>query len=413
MNEIQAKELPGRRWLVLLGLSLTYASTNGILLHTLPIMYPHLMETFGWTQSQVTLPATFFFAIGAITSPPAGGLLDRFSPRWIIITGLLGIIVALFAYAAMTQLWQLIVIYSVFAVSLSLSGLVSNMLVLSRWFVKLRGRATGILLMSSSAGGAVFPLLLGFFLVRSDWRVAMQLMAVVVACCALVPIMLFVRDRPATQPKAGDREVDVHHGPAVAKALREPRFYLLALSTGILWFTIVSIVQHQSIYLSQDMGIDKQLLPPIFSIFFACSIIGKLLFGWLSDRFDKTLMMLASMAMLALGLVLLRNVTLMGNISLFGYAIVAGTGFAGVFTMIQLLFANFYAGSSFGKILALLMLVDTLAGALGIRVLAIIRETSGSYLGGIDLMIGLLCVAFVCILTACRTNVTSIPVARS
>jgi sugar phosphate permease len=412
LNETEEKVLPARRWWVLVGLALTYASTNGILLHTLPIMYPHLMETFGWSQSQVTLPATVFFAIGAITSPPAGVLLDRFSPRLIIIAGLLGIIVALFGYGMMNQLWQLVVIYAVFAVSLSLCGLVSNMLVLSRWFIELRGRATGILLMSSSAGGAVFPLLLGFFLVSSDWRVAMQMMAVVVVFCALVPIILFVRDRPVGPAEVGDRDVDASNGSTVAKALREPRFYLVALATGVLWFTIVGVVQHQSIYLAGDMEIDKQLLPLIFSTFFACSVIGKLLFGWLSDHFDKTMMMLASMVMLAIGLLLLRNVTLAGNISLFGYVIVAGAGFAGVFTMIQLLFANFYAGGSYGKILAILMLVDTLAGALGIRVLAYIRETTGSYLGGIDLMIGLLILAFVCILAACRTAVPGIPLER-
>jgi hypothetical protein len=68
--------------------------------------------------------------------------------------------------------------------------------------------------------------------------------------------------------------------------------------------------------------------------------------------------------------------------------------------MIQLLFATYYAGSSFGKILAILMLVDTLSGALGTRVLAEIREASGSYLPGINLMFGLLAVAVIALLIA-------------
>jgi len=241
----------------------------------------------------------------------------------------------------------------------------------------------------------------------------MQVMALALACFALLPTILFVRDRPdkpVTQLKANDIEACGRNGPMVSEALREPRFYLVALATAVVWFAIVGITQHQSIYLTGDMGFEKKLLPPIFSTFFVFSVVGKLLFGWLSDHFDKIMMMLVSLAMLAIGLLLLRNVTLAGNFTLFGYAIVAGFGFAGAFTMIQLLFANFYAGSSFGKILAILMLVDTLAGALGIRVLAYIRESTGSYLGGIDLMVGLLCLAFVCILAADRGKVTSIPV---
>ena len=54
-----------KKWSVLSGLFLVYMASNGITLHTLPILYPELMEEFGWRESEVTLPATVFFIVGA------------------------------------------------------------------------------------------------------------------------------------------------------------------------------------------------------------------------------------------------------------------------------------------------------------------------------------------------------------
>ena len=101
-----------RRWVVLGGLFMIYMASNGITMHTLPLLYPELIETFGWSATQVTLPATILFVIGAFTSPPAGWLLDRFSPRIIILSGSIIMGVALIFYAQITALWQLVVIYA-------------------------------------------------------------------------------------------------------------------------------------------------------------------------------------------------------------------------------------------------------------------------------------------------------------
>ena len=397
-----------RGWWVLAGLVLIYAATNGILMHTLPLLYPALIDEFGWSQVQVTLPATVFFVVAAITSPPAGALLDRYSARKIILVGVVGIAIGLYAYSRVSELWQLVAVYVLFALSLSLSGLVSNMLIVTRWFLRLRGRATGILLMASSVGGALFPLLLGRSMEAFGWRGALGLFAAIAAALTILPLVFLVRNRPqdvgleidGDAQAAADTPIKVagkSSGPTLREAVRQPRFYLIAFATGAVWFTIISLVQHQSIYLAKDLGIDRSLLPPIFSTFFACSVVGKFGFGWLSDRLDKGRTLNLSVGVLIVGLVLLRFVDAEHSAALFAYAAIAGIGFSGAFTCIQLLIASFYAGASYGKILALLTLMDTLAGALGTRLIGVIRETTGSYLPAFDLMIGCSVAAIVCV----------------
>ncbi len=397
-----------RGWWVLAGLVLIYAATNGILMHTLPLLYPALIDEFGWSQVQVTLPATVFFVVAALASPPAGALLDRYSARAIILIGVIGIAIGLFVYSRVNELWQLVAVYVLFAIALSLSGLVSNMLIVTRWFLRLRGRATGILLMASSLGGAVFPLVLGHGMASFGWRGALMLFAALAAALTLLPLVFLVRSRPqdvGLEIDGGDAEdghdaakpARIRSGPTLREAIRQPRFYGIAFATGAVWFTIISLVQHQSIYLAKDLGVDRTLLPPIFSTFFACSVIGKFGFGWLSDRLDKGRTMNLSVGVLIAGLLMLRFVDGDDKTAMFAYAAVAGIGFSGAFTTIQLLIASFYAGASYGKILAVLTLMDTLAGALGTRIIGVIRENAGSYLPAFDLMIGCCVAAIVCV----------------
>ena len=141
MNE---GEHPRRRWAVLSGLFFVYMASNGVTLHTLPLLYPELMETFGWKASEVTLPATIFFLVGAFTSPPAGWLLDRYSSRAIIAIGesateprLDGLLRHPITMATGRRLRP------VGTGTVTLCGLVSNMVMLTSWFAAGRGRATG------------------------------------------------------------------------------------------------------------------------------------------------------------------------------------------------------------------------------------------------------------------------------
>jgi OFA family oxalate/formate antiporter-like MFS transporter len=395
-----------RPWAVLLGLFTLYAATNGIIMHTLPLMYPELIEEFGWTEIQVTLPATVFFVIGAITSPPAGVLLDRFSPRLIMIVGASGIVIAIALYSTVSALWQLVAIYAMLGVFLSMSGLVSNMLVLSRWFSRHRGRATGILLMASSLGGVVFPLVMGRGIEQFGWRHTMLGFAFIGAVMMLLPLLALIRNNPAdlglgpdglVRSGTGDqpdgqtgeqrRIPPVAAGPTLREALSGQNFYLVAFATAAVWFAIIALVQHQSIYLGRDLGVDRALIPVIFSTFFASSVVGKLVFGLLSDRFRTDRVLASSIAVLIIGLVILRQADGQENFVLYAYAVIAGIGFSGAFTSIQLLIARFYAGRSYGKILAVLVLVDTLAGALGTRVIAEIRNSTESYLPAIDVLV--------------------------
>ena len=384
-----------RKWPVLSGLFLVYMASNGVTLHTLPLLYPELIETFGWRASEVTLPATVFFIVGALTSPPAGWLLDRYSSRLIIALGGLLLCIGLVAYGMTQTLWQLVAVYALLGLALSLCGLVSNMVMLTSWFASGRGRATGILLMASSLGGALFPFIVGTGLEQSGWRTTVMFAGIGVGIAILGSAWLLLRDGRLTSQAAPAPSPSPRGVGSLNAALKERRFYAIIFITGSLWFIIIALTQHQSIHLARDIGLAKTLLPAVFSLFFGSSVIGKLGFGLLSDRFDLHKVMAISILLLALALLLLAQLSALDRVLLYLYAVMAGIGFSGTFTCIQLLIASHYSGTHYGRILAIVVLIDTLCGALGTRVVALLRESQGNYQMALTIMAMLALIAAV------------------
>jgi len=396
-------------WLVLGGLFTVYAVSNGISNFTLPLFYPSLMNEFGWDQEEVTRPAAIKFAFASIYSLIIGYLMDRYSPRPIMITGALLMVLGLVLFTIMDQLWHFTGIYLLFAFGLSLCGLLPCMVLTSRWFTVYRGRAVGILLMASSLGGAILPLIIRGSLEEGNWREGAYILAALALIFMVLPFIWPVKSRPEDIGETPDglsasnsnvsvkKEIGIFSGVSLRAVAKMPAFYLLLVATGTLWFCISAVVQHQSIYLGKDQGIQGGQLAEIFSVFFACSVIGKFVFGWLSDRVVKGYVMLLAICNLILGLLILRFVEGASLWVIYLYAVVYGIGFSGAFTMVQLMIAELFAGPTYGRILGIYLFVDTLASAVGINLLGTIRVSSGSYIPAIDLMIALCVFGFICV----------------
>jgi len=382
---------------------LIYTASNGFLTNSLQIFYPVLIEEFGWDTSTVTAPAKTMFIVGAFSSPLAGILLDRYSTRHVMLIGLVAIVIGLFAMSGLQNHTQMMVIYVVFAFGLSLGGLGSNMLVLTRWHKAKLGMAAGLLLMCSSFGGAVLPKILDYVKEQYDWRQALVVASIIAAVMMIVPVITLVRNRPSDLGLLIDGvskddvvQTDIQKargelpGLTVFEALKQPKFYLLAMVTASLWFVIVALLQHQPIYIESDLGFSSTQTASFVSILFFCSMFGKLGFGMLSDYIDKHWSLIIAAVIFALGVYFFKQIELGQRNSLYVCAVLIGIGFSGVFTNIQLLFANYYAGRDYGKILGLLIMLDSLGGAAGIGVIATLRDGSGSYDSALQLMLMML-----------------------
>ncbi len=383
-------------WVIITALFLMYMASNGIALNTFNLYSTSFAKDFNIPIEKAIQLSGIMYLFLALPLPFVGRLLERYSPKKLIVIGALGTIVSFAVFATARSYNAMLVFVILFPLFLSVTGLLTSMYIINNWFVKYRGIATGILLMGSSVGPALFAPVIGKWIKLYGWQTAALYEAIICSCLVLIPALL-IADHPAQKNQYADGiEGTTGRQPVVDKAasarqfasvLRSGRFYMVAIVTAVLWFCIGGFIQNQRSY-QADLHMDVQQSGLVQGLFFFCGLLGKLLFGWLSDKFDVRRIMLLSVANMALGAVLLR-LSLDNSAFVMPAAILFGLGYSGVFTMIQLYVITLYGGPAYGKILGLLSFIDTLALVAGVYVLSNMHKASQNYAAAFVLMAGL------------------------
>ncbi|MDI9863268.1 MFS transporter [Flectobacillus sp. DC10W] len=383
-----------RGWWVLLGLSLMYIGSNGFGIYTIPLFYPSISEELALTKGVITQAPSNMYLILVLCSPFCGWLLDRFAPR--VILGIAAFIMSvLFLSLSMISTFeQFKWYYLFFGVALSLGGVIPSVYLISRWFDKHRGIALGLFLNASSLGATILSKPSGHFLETGGWRTAATYVGIPVVGIILLAQFL-LKNRPTEEEFQYEWTSKNHHQQdlSLSEALRQPTFFTLLIATAALWFCINGILFNKDLFLT-DLHLIPSQTANFASLFFFFSIIGKIVFGYISDKIRKKDAMLASIVVLGIGVLLLK--TCLINTDLLAIsAIVLGMGYSGAFTMIQLLIAEHYAGKSYGLILGVFTMIDTLAGSIGIRTIGQLRASTGSYKTSFEVMLTLCIIATV------------------
>jgi MFS transporter, OFA family, oxalate/formate antiporter len=380
-------------WVVLIALTLMYAGSNGYGYLSIPAFYPTLTEVFGLPKGVVPQAASIITLIVALLSPFIGYLLDRYNPRAIVTGGAVGLVVMMYFFTQIQTFDQLKLFNTGFAVALCFGGIITSQYIINKWFTKNRGIALGIFLNASSLGAAFFNPYIGKLLKSGlGWQEVSTKSFTIAACLLLIPV-LFVRVRPKELDDNSTESKQLLNGPSLKEIARTPSFWLLMMVTGGLWFCINGLIFHKDSYLT-DLKLDPAQIGKFGGMYFLCGVLGKLIFGFLSDKFNKKNIMILSIGCIFLGSILLK--LSLTDPSILPYvAIIYGIGYSGSFTMIQLLIAEFYMGKSYGTILGIFIMVDTLFGTLGIYLLGTFRQTTGDYGTSFLTMIGICIFSFI------------------
>ncbi|MBL8200791.1 MAG: MFS transporter [Chromatiales bacterium] len=365
---------------------LVYFFTNGMSLFVPQNLFPRFMETFGATPAEVSRTTAITFGIAGLLAPFVGAAIDRFGVVRVIRTGLLVLGITFIAYPAARSLQDLYLLHAVIAVGLILSGLMPNVVLLSRWFSARRGTAVGVLVAGSSLAGATLPVAISPLVndPALGWRVGMGVLAAAFWLLAVLPAFLVLRDTPAPEG-AGTGPAPPVDGVTFAVALRSRTLWCLAIGSACLWFAIQAMTSQITIYFEQEAGLAPQRATALYSTILACSVAGKFLFGAVSDRFRKQRVMVVTSLTLLAGCLLLftagdGGLALAGNpAQLAAFAVIFGLGFGGSFTLIQLVAVESFGQLALGRILGVVTFVDTMGGAAGTLLAGQIRTATGDY----------------------------------
>src|SRR5919201_5769725 len=192
---------------------------------------------FGWDRASISLGVGIGILAFGLGAPLGGTLIERFGARRLFVGGVLVLALGMLALTFVRELWQFVVLYGVaLGVGTGAVSQATATTIAARWFSAQRGLVIGLFGAATSAGQLVFIPSMTALTVSAGWREGVILLAVA-TLVALVPLALFLRDRPADVRtkaygegealSAAERAEDARHTP-VGVALRSADFWLLA-----------------------------------------------------------------------------------------------------------------------------------------------------------------------------------------
>jgi sugar phosphate permease len=364
-------------------------SVVGFAYYGLPFFYDFFVRELGWTRAEVTSGNAFAkLVVGPLFGFFAGVIVDRFGPRRMMLVGILLAGIAPIGLGGTTTLAALYAFYLMNALGYVTGGPLPNQVMLSKCFDAGRGRAMGIAYLGIGIGGAIVPLLAHALIQEFGWRPALKVLGLLMIVIAF-PFAFFVREPGAESANPGSA-AEAAAAPAtdsILDVLRRPSFYLLALGSMASIGAVGGTSQNLKLFFAMDRGMAQGRVAELISLVLVGSIAGRLLMGWLADRWPRKRVMLLIYLVVALAIPLLWWAP--SPATLRGSAIVFGIGLGGDYMIIPLMAADLFGLKRMGRVMGIVLTADGVSEAVMPMGVAALRDRSGSYGPGFAVLVGL------------------------
>jgi MFS family permease len=369
----------------------------GLALWGLPFYYDFMVRDFGWTRAQVTSGnALSKLLVGPLFGFIAGWMVDRFGPRRLMMSGILMASLALVGLGSISTLGWFYFFYLFNALGYVCGGPLPNQVLLSHWFDKSRGKAMGIAYLGIGIGGAVVPWISKALVDEFGWQAALQVLGLLVLAIAF-PMAFFVREPKEFRTKQAE--------PApVSGAFKTLAFYLIAVGSMCSIAAVSGTQQNLKLFLSLDQNFSQADAAQILSLVLTFSIVGRLLMGWLADRFPKKYVMLLIYSLVAGAIPLLFLAE--SKAALYLFAVIFGIGLGGDYMIIPLMTAEVFGVRVLGRLMGVILTADGVAEATSPWLIGHIRDATGSYSAGFLALIGMAFLGAIAVSMLPRTRST-------
>jgi sugar phosphate permease len=354
----------------------------GLALWGLPFYYDFMVQQFGWTRGQVTSGnALSRLVVGPIFGVLAGWMVDRFGPRRLMLAGILMAAVALVGLGSISTLGMFYFFYMLNALGYVCGGPLPNQVLLSRWFEKSRGKAMGIAYLGIGLGGAAVPWISHLLVQYFGWQAALRTLGLLILALAL-PAALLAKEPPHSNHRAAPASFA-----QARSAFATMPFFLLTLGSMFSIAAVSGAQQNLKLFLSLDLHFTQSQAVRVLSLVLTFSIFGRLLMGWLADRFPKKYVTLLIYLLVAAAIPLLffgRSA-----IAIYIFAAVFGMALGGDYMIVPLMTAEIFGVQLLGRLLGVILTAGSLAEAVSPWLVGRLRDRTGSYSSGFLVLIGM------------------------
>jgi MFS family permease len=261
-----------------------------------------LEKEFGWETEQIATAFSIRLLLFGFMGPFAAAFMNYFGVRKVVCVALVLITAGLFASLAMTEIWQLILLWGVVVgFGTGLTAMVLGATVAARWFTERRGLALGMLTASSATGQLAFMPLMASLSENYGWRTAIMLICALLLI-AVTAVFFLMRDRPADigLPAYGDKEITpvppITGGLlslitmpllALKDASRSSTFWVLFATFFVCGASTNGLVGTHFVAMCGDFGMVPVVAASVLAMMGFFDFFGTIGSGWLSDRVDN------------------------------------------------------------------------------------------------------------------------------
>jgi cyanate permease len=388
-------------WYIVGVAALTQIASVFSLSSTLSVFLKPVTEDLGVSRGAFSLVRTGEVLISAAIAPLIGPVIDRNDGRWLIV---IGAVVASVGYLLLSQVqefWQFFLLRcSLVVVGDTLMGSLVVMVIISRWFIRKRGRAIAIANLGMGIAKVSMPLVAASLFVSVGWRQTWALFGILTLLLVVGPAIAFIRGRPEDMGLHPDGEAPLHPGELFAmrearlsaaqrqalaadvpwsraEALRTRAFWLLVITFGIASVGIAGLNLHVFAFIT-DIG-----YPPIMAAAFMGTIAftqlsSTLFWGLLAERVDIRKAAMGQFLIQAAGLTL--AMTLQQIQFVYAGFSLYGIGLGGSFVLREVVWANYFGRLSLGTVRGMGLLLTNIFAAAGAPFFGFLFDATGSYL---------------------------------
>lgn len=251
------------------------------------------------------LPYMFFLLTYALSMMLGGGLIEKYSPRVLLIGGGLFVTVGWLLSALSSGIIMLTITYGIligFGVGVSYGV---PIYVMTQWFPKKRGIVVGIIL----AGFGLSPLItapFGYWMIES-FGLVQTFINYGVLFGVLIPLLSFTIQTPkvAEQKQQGDEKPNQSEGSLNVVMIKTKSFFVVYAC-----FFIGTMIGLTIIGLTNNIGtVVAKLSPSVvawwMTIFALFNGLGRPVFGWITERFRPSIAMRTSFLLIFMASVLM------------------------------------------------------------------------------------------------------------
>jgi MFS family permease len=383
-------------WWIVVGSTIGLIVGNGpVSLFSSGVFLKPVSGEFGWDRATMTGAAGLSGLFSAVCVPIVGIMIDRWGIKRVMLP-----ILALYglSIAALSLTPASVAVFTMLYVFMGIAGAGQGPLPyvksISAWFDARRGLALGIAMAGVGIGVFIVPQVVRVLIQNYGWRIAYMGLGALMFLVAFPSMALLVRE-----PEEGfarrrvmlAQAVDVVlPGLSVREVLRGSRFWLLALSV-LCVSTVVNGFGVHIVPLLTDRGLSPAVATSMLGVFGLGTLGGRLLSGYLVDRFFAPYIAAVFFLLGAVGIGLITSGA-GGAVPTFGIVllgIAAGTEI----DMLGYLSSRYFGLRHFGQLYGYIFAVFSAGAALGPYVLGVCFDRFHSYNDALFGYVGLLVLA--------------------